>query len=87
MQVMNLGTGCGTSVLELVAAFEAACGVKVHYAVGGRRPGDVATLVADASRAARAWGWQPEHDIAAMLRDAWRFERASVQGAADRSSR
>ncbi len=74
-RVLNLGTGCGLSVLELVKAFEEACGVNLPYTVTARRPGDVASLVADSSLARRLWGWQTSRDVKDLLRDAWRFEQ------------
>lgn len=75
--VLNLGTGRGLSVLELVKAFEEACGVSVPYTVAERRPGDVASLVADSSLARTTWGWQTSRDIKDLLSDAWRFEQMS----------
>ncbi|MET9682428.1 UDP-glucose 4-epimerase GalE [Streptomyces coeruleorubidus] len=83
MRVFNLGAGSGTSVLELVAAFGAACGRPIPYAVEGRRPGDVAALVADSSAVAREWGWQPKYGVAAMCRDALRFQRLNPFGYED----
>ncbi len=74
-QVRNLGTGAGASVLQMVATFTATCGVAVPYEIVGRRPGDVASLIADASRVRRDWDWQPAHDLADMCRDAWRFQQ------------
>ncbi|WP_163538996.1 UDP-glucose 4-epimerase GalE [Gracilibacillus sp. YIM 98692] len=72
--VYNLGTGQGTSVLELVKAFEESNGVKVPYEIVERRPGDIASCYADASKAKKELGWQAKRDIATMCRDAWRFE-------------
>ncbi|MGW0881913.1 UDP-glucose 4-epimerase GalE [Streptomyces sp. NPDC002671] len=80
MRVFNLGTGTGTSVLELVAAFREASGHPVPYQVAGRRPGDVAALVADASAVAAAWGWTTTRDLTAMCRDAWRFQELNPRG-------
>jgi len=74
VNVFNLGTGRGHSVLEVVAAYEAASGRKVPYRIAPRRPGDVATSYADAARAARVLGWRAERDLAAMCRDAWRWQ-------------
>lgn len=76
-RVLNLGTGRGLSVLELVRAFEEACAVSVPYTVTARRPGDVTRLVADSSLARTAWGWQTSRDVSDLLRDAWRFEQMS----------
>ncbi|WP_328666713.1 UDP-glucose 4-epimerase GalE [Streptomyces sp. NBC_00322] len=80
MRVFNLGGGSGTSVLELLAAFGEACGRSIPYEVVDRRPGDASELVADASAAAREWGWQPTRDLAAMCRDAWRFQQFNPTG-------
>ncbi|MGD6776288.1 UDP-glucose 4-epimerase GalE [Sutcliffiella horikoshii] len=73
--VYNLGTGKGTSVLELVKAFEKANGIEVPYEIADRRPGDIASFYADASKAKRELGWTAKRDIIAMCRDAWRFEK------------
>lgn len=73
--VYNLGTGQGTSVLELVKAFEVANGVEVPYEIVDRRPGDIALCYADASKAERVLGWTAKRDVTAMCRDAWRFEK------------
>lgn len=75
VQVYNLGTGQGTSVLELMKAFEEANGVKIPYEVVGRRPGDIALCYADVSKAERELNWRAKRDVVAMCRDAWRFER------------
>ncbi|MTI80456.1 MAG: UDP-glucose 4-epimerase GalE [Firmicutes bacterium] len=73
--VYNLGTGQGTSVLELVKAFEEANGIEVPYEIVDRRPGDIALCYADASKAKRELGWEAKRDIIAMCRDSWRFEK------------
>jgi UDP-glucose 4-epimerase len=86
MRVFNLGTGVGASVLELIAAFSEACGKPIPYQVTDRRPGDVARLIADSGRVEREWGWRTKRDLAAMCRDAWRFQElnpAGYDGAAD----
>ncbi|HWC23355.1 MAG TPA: UDP-glucose 4-epimerase GalE [Flexivirga sp.] len=83
MQVFNLGTGEGTSVLELRAAFIEACGRDIPYTVLPRRPGDVPRLVADAGSVREAWGWKPQLDLAAMCRDSWNFQVANPRGYAD----
>lgn len=70
----NLGTGKGTSVLELVKAFEEANDIEVPYEIADRRPGDIASCYADASKAKRELGWTAKRDLIAMCRDAWRFE-------------
>ena len=64
-----------TSILKLVKAFEEANDIKVPYEVVDRRPGDIASCYADVSKAKRELGWSAKHDIIAICRDAWRFER------------
>ena len=78
VHVYNLGTGRGTSVLQLVQAFADANGIQVPYEIVDRRPGDIAACYADASKAERDLGWKAKRDIVTMCRDAWRFERFSV---------
>jgi UDP-glucose 4-epimerase len=80
LRVLNLGTGTGTSVRELVSAFSEACGRELPYRIVARRPGDVRELVADPGKAARAWGWQARYDVADMCRDAWRFQQLNPAG-------
>jgi UDP-glucose 4-epimerase len=77
---VNLGTGRGYSVLEVVQAFERASGRKIAYRIVERRPGDVAEVYADASLAARALGWTAERGIEAMCRDAWNWQRLNPAG-------
>ena len=71
---VNLGTGNGTSVLEIVRAFEKASGRKVPYRIAPRRAGDIASCYADASRAAELLGWRAEKNIDDMCRDGWNFQ-------------
>ena len=80
VRVLNLGTGVGTSVIELVEAFEAASGRPIPYDVVPRRPGDVAALVADPARAEREWDWLTQRSVEAMCRDAWRFQQRHPVG-------
>jgi len=71
----NLGTGIPHSVLEMVNTFERVNDVKVPYKIVGRRPGDLAEVYADPSKANRELGWKAEKTIEDMCRDAWRFEK------------
>lgn len=75
VKVFNLGTGSGVSVLQMIQAFEETNGVAVPFEIVGRRPGDIAECRADPSKAERELGWKASRDIAAMCRDAWRFEQ------------
>jgi UDP-glucose 4-epimerase len=75
VHVYNLGTGKGTSVLELLKAFEEANGIEVPYEIVERRPGDIASCYADASKAKRELGWTAKRDLISMCQDAWRFEK------------
>jgi UDP-glucose 4-epimerase len=77
---INLGTGRGTSVLELVHAFERASGQPVPYEIVGRRPGDVAACYADPSLAAQTIGWRAKRDLDAMCADSWRWQAANPNG-------
>lgn len=73
--IYNLGTGKGTSVLELIRTFEEVNQMKVPYEIVGRRPGDLAASYADVSKAKRELGWTAKRDLQAMCRDAWNFEK------------
>ena len=70
---VNLGTGHGTSVLEIVHAFEKASGRKVPYRLAPRRPGDIASCYANTDRAAKLLNWRATRNIDDMCRDGWRF--------------
>ncbi|HZM35420.1 MAG TPA: UDP-glucose 4-epimerase GalE [Burkholderiales bacterium] len=77
---VNLGTGRGYSVLEVVKAFERACGRKLALEFAPRRPGDVAASYADPSLAARTLKWKASLGIDAMCRDIWRWQSANPSG-------
>ncbi len=74
-EIINLGTGIGYSVLDIVKAFERVTGVTIPYDIKPRRAGDVATNYADASKAKQLLGWQAEHNLEEMCRDAWHFQQ------------
>jgi UDP-glucose 4-epimerase len=80
---LNLGTGRGYSVLEVVRAFERASARPVAFDLVGRRPGDVATCWADPERARMNLDWSPRHDLDAMCRDAWRWQSQNPDGYPD----
>jgi UDP-glucose 4-epimerase len=77
---VNLGTGTGYSVLELVRAFEAASGRAVPYDIVARRPGDIDACYADPARARELLGWQASRDLNAMCRDSWRWQQLNPNG-------
>lgn len=77
---INLGTGRGHSVLEVVRAFERASGRTIPYEIVARRPGDVAACYADVRRARQVLGWQAERGLDAMCEDAWRWQATNPQG-------
>jgi UDP-glucose 4-epimerase len=74
-EALNVGTGAGVSVLEIIRAFEAAAGVPLRYAIGPRRPGDVPAIFADPGRAAQRMDWKARRGIAEALQDAWRWQK------------
>ncbi|MFF9132673.1 UDP-glucose 4-epimerase GalE [Streptomyces sp. NPDC014806] len=74
LHVYNLGSGRGTSVLEVVGVFSRVCGRRLPYEIVPRRPGDTARRVADAGAVGRAWNWRPRHGLDDVCRDAWRFQ-------------
>jgi UDP-glucose 4-epimerase len=76
-EAINLGTGCGSSVLEVVKTFERVNGVRVPYVVKERRPGDVPACYAQASLARTRLGWNPKHNLDDMCRDAWKWHKMS----------
>ena len=76
----NLGTGRGYSVLEMVDAFERACGRPVPYEIVGRRPGDIAACYADPSLAREELGWSAQLGIDDMVRDTWRWQSRNPNG-------
>ena len=76
----NLGTGQGQSVLQMVAAFSAACGKPLPYRIEPRRPGDIAECWADPAKAQRELGWHATRDLAAMCADSWRWQLANPNG-------
>lgn len=74
-EVFNIGTGVGYSVLEVIAAFEAATGEKVNYVVGDRRPGDVVAVWADTQKVNQVLGWSAKRDLSTMMKDAWNWQK------------
>ena len=77
---VNLGTGRGVSVLELLRGFEKASGRPIPYQIVARRPGDVAEVYADPALARELLGWEASLDVEAMCRDAWRWQSMNPNG-------
>jgi len=77
---VNLGTGTGYSVLDIVKAFEQASGRSVPYKIAHRRPGDIASCYADPQRAFEFLGWRAERGLSAMCADAWRWQSSNPNG-------
>ena len=80
LAVHNLGTGRGSSVLDVLRAFESASGRPIPRRVVARRPGDIATCIADPARAKAELGWQAQHDLADCCRDLWRWRQSHPSG-------
>ena len=78
--VCNLGTGRGSSVLEVISAFEKATGTKIPYELAARRPGDVTEAWADPSYAEKILGWKTMKTLEEMLADAWHWQRKNPNG-------
>ena len=83
LNIYNLGTGVGYSVLDIVKNFEEANGVKVPYVIKERRPGDIAACYADAGKAKRELGWEAENGIRQMCEDSWRWQSNNPNGYED----
>ena len=77
---VNLGTGQGYSVLELVRAYEVASGRPIPYEVVARRPGDIDACYADPTRAHDLLGWRAQHGLQRMCQDSWHWQRLNPQG-------
>ncbi len=75
VEIFNLGTGVGLSVLELIASFERATGVKVPHKIVGRRPGDIEKVWANPKRANEVLGWKAETPIDDTMRSAWKWQQ------------
>ena len=80
MEIYNLGTGKGHSVLELIKSFEKTTGVRIPYSVKPRRKGDIAICYCNPLKAWKELGWKAERDIFEMCRDAWRWEKENPRG-------
>ena len=80
VEIFNLGTGKGTSVLEVIRAFSKACGKDLPYVIKPRRGGDIAENYGDASKAEREMGWKAQYNIDDMCRDSWNWQSHNPDG-------
>lgn len=80
VEVFNLGTGKGSSVLDVIHAFSRACGKDIPYVIEPRRAGDVTANYADCTKAAELMGWKAKYDLDDMCRDSWRWQSQNPNG-------
>lgn len=80
VSIYNLGTGHGYSVLEVVKAFEKACGHSINYEIKPRRPGDIASCYCDPAKAKAELGWEAAYGIEEMCEDSWRWQSQNPDG-------
>ncbi|MEH0688481.1 UDP-glucose 4-epimerase GalE [Vibrio cholerae] len=80
LHIFNLGTGQGSSVLEMVNAFSQACGQPIAYELCPRRPGDIAQCFASTEKAERELGWKASRSVADMTADTWKWQSTNPQG-------
>jgi UDP-glucose 4-epimerase len=83
LEIFNLGTGHGVSVLELIRTFEKATGVKVPYKIVGRRDGDIEKVWADPARANNVLGWQALETLETTLCSAWKWQQKLMTNLSD----
>ena len=74
-EALNLGTGKGSTVLQVIEAFESTNGIPVPYSIGPRRPGDVTAIYADTKKAKDLLGWECEHSLEEALKDSWNWQK------------
>lgn len=75
-EVFNLGSGEGSTVLEMIKAFEESTGLKINWKFAARRPGDVEAVYADINKAIETLGWRPQHSLQDMMLSAWNWEQS-----------
>ena len=80
VNVFNLGTGHGYSVLDIIKAFSKACGKELPYVIDPRRPGDIAVCYSDPAKARDVLGWKAEKNLEDMCRDGWRWQSHNPDG-------
>ncbi len=75
LEIINLGTGNGVTVLEAIEAFERVSGIKLNYRIGERRAGDVAAIYSDITLSHERLGWKPRYDLDDMMESAWKWQQ------------
>lgn len=80
VNIFNLGTGVGYSVLDIIHAFAKACGKEIPYVIDPRRPGDIATCYSDPTKAKEVLGWSAEKTLEDMCKDAWNWQSKNPDG-------
>ena len=75
VDVFNVGTGNGTTVLEVIRAFENINGIKLNYKIGPRRPGDIEQIWADTTKVSEILGWKPQYGVEDMMKHAWAWQQ------------
>ena len=80
VEAVNLGTGKGSSVYDVLHSFEKACGKKLPYVVKPRRAGDIATCYADTAKAKKVFGWEAQYGLDEMTADSWNFIKNNPNG-------
>jgi UDP-glucose 4-epimerase len=78
--IWNLGTGCGSSVFEVIKAFELASDTKIPYSIKNRRPGDLANCWANVEKSLKELNWKTDYDLQAMVQDSWNWQRNNPRG-------
>jgi UDP-glucose 4-epimerase len=78
--ILNLGTGGGYSVLEVINAFELTSGIKIKYRVSPRRAGDIPVCFANNQQAKTVLNWHPQYDLLEMCRDSWNWQKKNPNG-------
>jgi UDP-glucose 4-epimerase len=78
IDIFNLGSGNGVSVLEAINTFEKVAGLKLNYVIGPRRPGDIIAIYSDSSKAEKVLGWMPKYTIEDMMSSAWKWQENIV---------
>jgi UDP-glucose 4-epimerase len=81
--ILNLGTGKGSSVLELISSFEEANGIKINWTFADRRPGDVPAIYANPEKAEKILNWKTKRTITDAVRDAWNWEKYRMENEMD----